>query len=84
MDAAGTVPLYDGGQLLLLQDALIGPRSGVLMKRGWDRFDSAWAWLKLTFVGGGAEARHTRQQQHQAVLRPAVREHASVVSQSRI
>lgn len=52
------------------------------MKRSWDRFKSASVWLMFTFVGGGAEAWQTRQQQRQAVLRPAVGEHASVVSES--
>lgn len=38
----------------------------------------------FTFVGGAAEAGHPRQQRRQAVLRPAVWKHASVVTQTRI
>lgn len=49
-----------------------------------DLFKAASAWLTFTFVGRGAEAGQSRQQRRQAVLRPAVWKHASVVTQTRI
>lgn len=54
--------------------------------RGGDLLTPASGWLTLTFtfVGRGAEAGQTRQQRRQAVLRPAVCEHARVVTRARI
>lgn len=54
------------------------------MTRSWDLFKPASVWLTFTFVGRGAEAGQTRQQHRQAVLRPAVWKHASVVTETRI